>query len=93
MCVSVCVHDYEQSEPSPGIVHQGTDYTKTDKPSPGTSLEATRRQTTLSVLVCVLKDKPIPGNPSWGTRVCVHMYVHACVWFAILSTWGASGKR
>ena len=26
----------------------------------------------------MLKDKPTPGNPSWGTRVCVHMCVHAC---------------
>ena len=30
----------------PGIVHQGTDYTMTDKPSPATSLKATRGQTT-----------------------------------------------
>ena len=35
--------------------------------------------------VSVLKDKLTPGNPSWSTRVCVH----ACVWFAVLLTWGA----
>ena len=39
--------------------------------------------------VSVLKDKLTPGNPSWSTRVCVHMCVHACVWFAVLLTWGA----
>ena len=26
--------------------------------------------------VSVLKDKPTPGNPSWGTRVCV---AYVCV--------------
>ena len=35
-----------------GIGHQGADYTKTDKSSPGTSLKVTRRQTTLSEYVC-----------------------------------------
>ena len=41
--------DYTKTDKSsPGSVHQGADYTKTDKPSPGTSLEVTRRQTTLS---------------------------------------------
>ena len=33
-------------------VHQGEDYTKTDKPSPGTPLKVTRGQTTLSEYVC-----------------------------------------
>ena len=33
-------------------VHQQEDYTKTDRPSPGTPLKVTRGQTTLSEYVC-----------------------------------------
>ena len=57
------------------MVHQDTDCAKKDKPSPGTSLEVTREQTTWSEYVCVgtsdQKHKSLTLHPSWGTRVCV----------------------
>ena len=55
-----------------GYVHQGTDCLETDKPSPGTSLKVTRRQTTLSEEYACQKAS-LPLAPPLGTRVCVHV--------------------
>ena len=38
-----------------------------------------RRLNKLLAICGVLKDKPTPGNPSWGTRVYVHTYVCVCM--------------
>ena len=70
---------------SPGIVHQAAGYTKTDKPSPGTPLEVTRRQTTLNEYVyagvCVAENRQAyPWHPSWVTRVCVCVYWQVFPW-------------